>query len=238
MNISGTVKLYRWEDCGEQGDLGDLGEWGDLGDMGTIRYTDQINREKKRNIDENMGKAYKRIKLNININMTTKSEVCFPANTRSGNLRKEKIHAMGLIWHCAACKGRCINRLWFFSFLNQLRERQRWSGLGEERKLEEGSEKRRDRKQLQRSVLFYKHIDATIKRRKQHFKSNFLKMSTENYFCNAMIQWPAMLLNNGGTLSLYTLKEKRPTIIRGKLNTDLNNYKKQRKFYLQKKNLI
>lgn len=41
-----------------------------------------------------------------------------------------------------------------FHFLNQLRERQRWSGLGEERKLEEGSEKRRDRKQLQRSGFF------------------------------------------------------------------------------------
>lgn len=73
-------------------------------------------------------------------------------------------------------------------FLNQPRERQRWSGLGEERKLEEGSEKRRDTKQLQRSAFFTKNIDATIKRRKQHFKSNFLKMSTENYFCSAMIQ--------------------------------------------------
>lgn len=91
-----------------------------------------------------MGKTYKRIKPNIN--MTRKSEVRFPANSRLGNLRKERIHAVGFTGCCAACKGA-------FSFLNQLRERQRWSGLGEERKLEEGSERRRDRKQLQRSIF-------------------------------------------------------------------------------------
>lgn len=82
-----------------------------------------------------------------------------------------------------------------------------WSWWG--KKLEEGSEKRRDTKQLQRSAFFIKNIDATIKRLKQHFKRNFLKMSTENYFCSAMIQWPAMLLNNGGTLSSYALKKKK-----------------------------
>lgn len=46
--------------------------------MGTIRYTDQIKREKKRKIDENMGKPHKKIKLNTHIKMTTKYEVHFP----------------------------------------------------------------------------------------------------------------------------------------------------------------
>lgn len=39
-------------------------------------------------------------------------------------------------------------------------------------------------------------------------------MSTENYFCSAMIQWPAMLLNNGGTLSSYALKKKKKNILK------------------------
>jgi len=97
MNISGTVKLCRREDCGKEGDLGDLGERDDLGGMGTTRYTDQIKRKKKRKMDENMGKPYKRIELNIRIKMTTKSEVRIPANNRLCNLQKEKkIQAVGL----------------------------------------------------------------------------------------------------------------------------------------------
>lgn len=84
--------------------------------------------------------------------------------------------------------------------------------------------------------FFHKNIDASIKRLKQHFKSNFLKMSTENYFCSAMIQWPAMLLNNGGTLSSYALKKKKNlTKIQRKPKHNWTNYKNQKKCYLQKK---
>lgn len=82
--------------------------------------------------------------------------------------------------------------------------------------------------------FFHKNIDATIKRHKQHFKSNFLKMSTENYFCNAMIQWPAMLLSNGGTLSLHALKKKNPIKIQRKLNTYLNKLQKAKELLLTK----
>lgn len=123
-------------------------------------------------------------------------------------------------------------------FLNQPRERQRRSGLGEERKLEEGSEKRRDTKQLQRSAFFIKNIDATIKRLKQHFKRNFLKMSTENYFCSAMIQWPAMLLNNGGTLSSYALKKKNLTKIQRNQNIIEQITKNKRNATYKKKSYL
>lgn len=54
-------------------------------------------------------------------------------------------------------------------------------------------------------------------------------MSTENYFCNAMIQWSAMLLSNGGTLSLYALNEDNPAKIQRKPNTHSHKLKKKKK---------
>lgn len=59
--------------------------------------------------------------------------------------------------------------------LNQPEERQRWSGLGEERKLEEGSEKRRDRKQLQRSAFFIKILMLLLKGSSNISRGTFLK---------------------------------------------------------------
>lgn len=72
-------------------------------------------------------------------------------------------------------KGGALEGLIFY-FLNQLRERQRWSGLGEERKLEEGSEKRRDRKQLQRSVFFFiETLKLLLKGASNISRATFLK---------------------------------------------------------------
>lgn len=128
---------------------------------------------------------------------------------RLGNLGKEKTHAVGLSGHCAACKGRCINRAWgFVSWIS-------WEkGKGGLVLVRKGSLRKVQRRgetwsNCREAFFFHKNIDATNKRRRQHFKSNFLKMSSENYFCSAMIQWPAMLLNNGGTLSSYVLKKTK-----------------------------
>lgn len=104
---------------------------------------------------------------------------------------RRKIHAMGLTWHCAACKGRCIRG--FDILFPESAERKAkvvWSWWGKEA-WGRFREEERQKAIAEKRIFFHRNTEATIKRRKQHFKSNFLKMSTENYFCHAMIQWPA-----------------------------------------------
>lgn len=137
-------------------------------------------------------------------------------------------------------QGECINRAWQGGcFLNQPRERQRWSGLGEERKLEEGSEKRRDTKQLQRSAFFIKTLMLLLKGASNISRATFLKcqqktISVVQWFndqqcCSIMeVHWAHMLWR----------KKKKHTKIQRKPKHNWTNYKNQRKCYLQKKKKI
>lgn len=113
-------------------------------------------------------KTYKRIKLNIHTKMATKLKFAL------GNLRKGRTHAgINCTWCCL--QGEVHQQGSGVCFLNQPKERQRWSGLGEERKLEEGSEKRRDRKQLQRSAFFIKILMLLLKGSSNISRAAFLK---------------------------------------------------------------
>lgn len=112
----------------------------------------------------------------------------------------KKIHAMGLTWNCAACKGRCIKGFGI-SFPESAERKAKvvWSWWGKEA-WGRFREEERQKATAEKRVFFHRNTEATIKGASNISRATFLKCQQKII---SVMQWFSdQLLNNGHKILL------------------------------------